>query len=407
MDIQKRLIGPCSTFLPKTDDVKVDFNALVRRLILFDTYILHSTRLKEIKYLIDAFGYDGIMELLKSGSLKIYCHAISMGQFRQESEINIRNLRDTKIFGPYSFRIIREFKAKRKNNISLHFQKEIDTIDSVSLKKRIKLKHAILDVLENVPENAGVETSNNFKQDLISNSPAIKKALMVRLKKFCRTKIENDDFFVKIHQIKEDDFEAESNLGNILNLGDKIIFDVIQRSILAISSVSQRIEEMKTYNALSGFKEQELPVFQEKLNFLEKSISAKYKENRFQRIIRIKCFPCISIEDTKINIQKLLKIRESKEVKEFREWLPYIDKYSDLEISEKMENLKSKLAEYFNSNSSQIIRFLSYNVIGFISPPIGIILGALDIFLLKKILPKSGPLTFINKLYPSIFNNIK
>ena len=66
MDMQKRLIGPCSTYLPKTDDIEFDFNALVRRLILFDKYILYSTKLKEFKHLIKVFGYENVMELLQS-----------------------------------------------------------------------------------------------------------------------------------------------------------------------------------------------------------------------------------------------------------------------------------------------------------------------------------------------------
>jgi hypothetical protein len=101
-----------------------------------------------------------------------------------------------------------------------------------------------------------------------------------------------------------------------------------------------------------------------------------------------------------------LKIRESKEVKEFRQWLLEIDKYSDLELLEAMENLKTKFSEFFNSRTGHVIRFLvttGSSLISGLPLPLGIGLTSLDKFLSKKVLPKSGPLTFINKLYPSIF----
>ncbi len=405
MDIRKRLIGPCSTYLPKTDDIEFDFNALVRRLILFDKYILYSTKLKEFKPLIKVFGYENVIELLQSDSLKIYSHAMGVGQVKQESKKYIRTLKNSKIYGPYPFMIFRELISRRKDNISLHFKKEIDTMESISLKRRIKLKHAILDVLEEIPKNAGHETLISFKQDLIKNSPIIKKALLIKLNQLYGKKTESANFFLKIHQIKESNFEIETNLGDILNIEDRIIYDIILRGVLATSTVNQRIEEMKTYNAISGFSEQDLPVFQEKLNFIENLISSKDNENRFQRVIKIKGFPNISI-DTKIKIQDLLRIRESKEVKEFRQWLLDIDKYSDLELLEAMENLKTKISELFNSRTGHVIRFLvttGSSLISGLPLPVGIGLGSLEKFLSRKILPKSGPLTFINKLYPSIF----
>ena len=51
MDIQKRLMGPCAIFAPSTEEVKIDMDSFIWRLILFETYILVSVRLKEIPYL--------------------------------------------------------------------------------------------------------------------------------------------------------------------------------------------------------------------------------------------------------------------------------------------------------------------------------------------------------------------
>lgn len=97
MNLQKRLIGPCGEFLSQDDDVRVDLNSFLQRLILFDTYILYSTRLKEIPHLVDAFGYKGMLELLKSGVLRIHCDGVITGQIGQNALIR-RSKKNTSLW---------------------------------------------------------------------------------------------------------------------------------------------------------------------------------------------------------------------------------------------------------------------------------------------------------------------
>ena len=63
--------------------VALDIEGLIRRLLLFDTYILYSVRLKEIPELVRHFGYEGTIALLTSGALEICCECAQYveGQF--------------------------------------------------------------------------------------------------------------------------------------------------------------------------------------------------------------------------------------------------------------------------------------------------------------------------------------
>jgi hypothetical protein len=56
------------------------------------------------------------------------------------------------------------------------------------------------------------------------------------------------------------------------------------------------------------------------------------------------------------------------------------------------------------SSSGRVARFITTTGIGLLSPIPGVIAGAIDSFIVDKILPKSGAWTFVNKLYPSIFD---
>ncbi len=55
----------------------------IRRLLLFDTYVLYSVRLKEIPEIVRHFGFRGAPTLLSSGALEIRCECAQYaeGQF--------------------------------------------------------------------------------------------------------------------------------------------------------------------------------------------------------------------------------------------------------------------------------------------------------------------------------------
>jgi hypothetical protein len=76
MEITKRLLGPIALPLIEGADlrrIEIDADNFVRRLLLFDTYILYSIRLKEIPLLVPYLGYEGIRELVSTHALEIRC----------------------------------------------------------------------------------------------------------------------------------------------------------------------------------------------------------------------------------------------------------------------------------------------------------------------------------------------
>lgn len=99
-------------------------------------------------------------------------------------------------------------------------------------------------------------------------------------------------------------------------------------------------------------------------------------------------------------------MRESRECIEFRNWLWNSDSLEVNELKERFESLSVRLSLKMSGKVSKTLRWLTTTGVGFI-PPIGLIagpaLGFLDTFLLDKLLPKSGIITFIGKIYPTIF----
>jgi hypothetical protein len=77
---RNRLQAPAGVFIPDEDRVDVDVSAFVRRLILFDQYILDSTRLREIPALVAVLGSSGLIALLNSEALKVQLDATTLSQ---------------------------------------------------------------------------------------------------------------------------------------------------------------------------------------------------------------------------------------------------------------------------------------------------------------------------------------
>ena len=71
MDISRRLIGVSAVHSADHKIADVDVSGLIRRLLLFDKYVLVSTRLEEFPILVRHIGFEGLQELLAARLLEV------------------------------------------------------------------------------------------------------------------------------------------------------------------------------------------------------------------------------------------------------------------------------------------------------------------------------------------------
>jgi hypothetical protein len=74
---------------------------------------------------------------------------------------------------------------------------------------------------------------------------------------------------------------------------------------------------MKAYSAISGYRDEDLPLFRHKLDFLSGAATSETQENNFQRVMEIAELLDFPLDDGKANVEKLLKIRDSSETRDF------------------------------------------------------------------------------------------
>jgi len=400
--IYNNFFGLCSNPYSESKSNAVDLQSLINKLLLFDNFILYSPNLTEIPYLVKAFGFEDTLKLLSSGALKISCELRLTAQIAQ-TQCLVPGGKALPL-GTYS---VSYGFGDRKKWISDNLKNvRLISLDNNKIKK---LKLAVVDAFDNnYLQDFNSELIKQVNDDLASNR-GIEVATAIALKKKKGLNVKTNDFYIKLHQIDEQIFEAETNLDKIFSFDEIEVHKILENAVLGIGGLNQRIAEMRLHNSLSGFLEDETPLFSDRLEFLFQSINPGKLETNLNRVLRLKDFPnIISSSIQTVSIEKLLEVRKSQELKIFREWLRKIDNVNDSEIIEQINNIRSKLGVFAQGDTGKVSRLAISTLAGLI-PVVGgftgLGLGAIDTFLLETVLPYSGVVAFVDKLYPSIFQH--
>jgi hypothetical protein len=176
------------------------------------------------------------------------------------------------------------------------------------------------------------------------------------------------------------------------------------RGILAVAGIYNRLQEMERHNALSGCSERDLPLLDTCLAFLEGALLKDRSVDQFRRVITIGELTTIS-EDSQIDAAQLIKVASSTECLEFRKWIREVSSMSDEELRERLRSLKSQVGTFATGVGGRTLRFLASTGVGMVpvlGPALGAVVGALDTFVVDKLVAPPGPVVFLNRLYPSI-----
>ncbi|MBE9521943.1 MAG: hypothetical protein IME95_02010 [Proteobacteria bacterium] len=405
MSIHERLYATSAT----QEDMKlhpvIDVGGILLRLLLFEHYILKSTRLCEIPKMVELLGLGQTLVLLRSGAFEIYIDAVTTVETGRLTTLRSREVKGALPLGSYCFQTVSI--PDRREYVSGCFRQWIDPMP-FGVKSRQKLKHALLDVAREAPQDIGRTTITGLRKDLLAGGPLVTRAVSKITQEKIGRAIHIDDLRIQVEVIDDEDIAVETNLGRLLGADEQTVHDIVQRAFLNISGLNQRLAEMKEFNALSGFQTNDLPLFEEKVTFIVQGLDPDRKLERASRVfsvLNLPDFSGIGVE-YKLDVDQFLKVRSSQECQEFRAWLPSIDQSSDAEIRERVSSLNARVAEAMNTKPGKVIRFLTTTGLGLV-PGAGIVLGpaasAADTFVVDRLLKKSGIVTFVGKMYPALF----
>lgn len=400
-----RLFAASATQEDSLEPPCVDVGIILLRLLLFDHYILDSIRLSEIPKMVELLGLGPTITLLQSGAIEIYLDAVTTGETGRTMALRSREVKGALPLGSYCFKTV--FIPERRDYVSGCFRQWIDQIPA-AVKSRQKLKNAILDVAIGAPESIKQTTISELQKDLFAGGALVSRAVLNATQEKLGRSFDVDDLQVSIRKIDDEDIATETNLGHLVGADQQTIHEIVQRAFLNIAGLNARIATMKVFNALSGFRPNDLPLFDEKLNFIVRTLNPDLRVDVARRVLHVFDLPDfggVGVEYS-LDVDRFLKVRTSRECQEFRAWLPLAGQSSDSEIRERVLSLNSRVAAAMNSNLGKVIRLVTSTLLGVV-PGAGFVLGttasAADTFLVDRLLNKTGLTTFVENMYPALF----
>jgi len=396
MEVRQSVLGEISARSGQRVE-SIDIGTLVRRLILFDTVIVKSFRLREIPTLVRTFGKNGFLELLSSGALRLSCEFTCV-----ITDIHQNGVRTVP---PEHFTFGIADIADREGTL----RKELGALQDISglkNKEREEIEIAVRASLLRPPQNFGQTLLQQIDADLRSNSPALKVGVVDQLKKAATdSNFDASQVEIAVEEPQSRIFRIRNSIAKDFKLTPETTQTLLGRSVTALTNLTQRLAEMQAYSAITGFLDTEAPLLFGKLSGIVSVLNPSVSEGQFKRVIEVAGVPDFK-PGQRVDVSKLMAVRESTECRDFRGWLSAADSLSDEEILDATAGVKNRLAQLAGSSDGKALRFAVTTGLGLI-PGAGLAVGAaaglIDSFLVDRVLPRSGIVAFLAEKYPSLF----
>jgi hypothetical protein len=410
MNIRESHIGTISRCISDTEDVEIDAGALVRRLILFEHCTLESDLLREVPTLIRVFGVAGFKDLIESKALSIVCDFLTMGSIGQHPTLQATVQRG----GPLplgSYRIVPLLGVERKKYLHKALQ-SVHDVAGMDLKGQIKLKGQLVPLLGEYPSEISVNSRASFLERVADSDSVVHRALEIAFREAAETALPKGVYVYTEDFDNDGDFRVMTNLAERTSLSREEVHKIVERALLGVAGIEQRLQVMSSFSAVSGFRIDEIPLFEERLELMGAQLDPSAQERRFERVVAVGGLPGLDDlpRDQTIDVTQLLKLRASAECCEFRAWLREIDKETDGEIEKRFASMRERVSRITHTKGAKVIRFLlgeAVRVVPIYGLAAGPAFSATDKFVADKLVGEPGPVTFISKKYPSIFEDVR
>lgn len=374
----------------ENDDPSFDIPSLFLHLLLFDTVIISSARLLEISALVKTVGAAQTIELLESGALKIRSGADGLASANNNDPTLVQLI---------------HYVSRDPDLLS----KEMAQFHRLGLPKKTtkRLKLAVANRWLPLPDETGwgLPALQQTETDATSNRQMFEAAVRIELKKMglepgeCNIRLEKgpNSGLLKLH-------------GQIDGVSDRQLIEAVRFACLDIAALNGAFSKMKYYDAVAALADDCLPLMEPKLDFLWKDKGPDALARPFRRVLTVRGLPSFeeSLRDKAINIEKFLEVRGTPECREFRSFLRQSESLDDGEIAARTASLRARIGMRVDSAPGRILRILALAAVGTLAVgPVGAVVGlaldGVDGFLVDRLFPTSGVVTFLGKQYPSIF----
>jgi hypothetical protein len=385
MDDRASVFGECDD-----DGGEFDVGRFAERLLLFDRVVLRSKRLRELAPLARAFGTDALVQLLNRGAVMFDCNAYGLGSSDR---------------GPMSF----ELRVVRGQNNAAgaagFLRAALKELPELREMQKNALRNAVERQLAPLPQDFGNATLRHARRDLEANIPSIRTGALLATSELVGMKVRPVDLTFHVHG-GDGTFRVESNLLH-LGLDEAQAHAVARGALLAVAGTEYKLEQMKVHKSICIFREHDVAVLDDKLQYAWDQLNAGAQLRRFGRVLRLRDFPDFSgaAKVGGVDFARLLDGRESDQCSAFRRWLRETDKITDEELQAGTRSVREMLGDAARSIPGKLVRLAVTTGAGLlpvVGPATGAAASAADSFLVEKLLPRGGPHAFLDDAVRSI-----
>ena len=367
--------------------------ALLSRLLFFDRVVINSVRLQEVPFMVKLFGLEGCRELISQDILQMSVEASTIMLDRHHGskrELPLLQFQQSYMDVPDHSKYISDCAGCLRQ------------ISGLSNSSRESLTELIHQKIARPPASFNEDLLAQIRIDLRSNLFLLKRLIASESLKLG---LDESAISLRIEETSVGVQRYETNIHDLLGTTLEQEHKILDTALRAVVNLDTRIAEIASYSAISLFETNEAPLLFGKVHGLISPHNPSFDERSFLKVVEYTEIPKFLVKG-RIDTQKLLSIRQSSECIAFRNWLSDAASMDEKDLKQVITGFRAGLSGFVNSTTGKGIRFAANTALGFI-PGFGtiaaIVEGIADSFLLDKLLPSSGALSFLAKSVPSIF----
>lgn len=373
---------------------KISINQLFLALILFDEVILRGG-FQDIFQLIEVLGSERANELISSGCLKFEWDIQGIASVKSTNVKNTSIIRPLLISSADSGRSL----EKRIQQLEM-FKHRVCIPKSIFL----PLQKNILENLNHKVPTLYEDSFANTKLVFASNIDFVKDSLINEINEKYQTTLNSNELRLEINQYtdtqNQEIFEVNNNLAELTKLDGDQIYEAIMSCYYRIERPLVAIEYSQKLDTFLGHNEFERANFQVGVEELLSIKNAKPSLDKLDRVLEIGKVPNFERYISEIKIDKLIEIRNSVEIVNFRLWLKESKKLSDEELEILLNSIWQKILSAYQHGIGKALRVVLSTAV---TPLVGIGISIFDTFISDKLLKPSSPISFIEDDLNSIF----
>jgi hypothetical protein len=373
-----------------------DLGSLFLHLILFDQVIVPSLALLDIAALGRTIGVGRTVELLKSGSVQIRAAADALGsvELQDGSLIELRHLRA--VDPDDSFR--RYTDAFGNAGLSRDDSKQLEAATRAQW------------IRPDLQDRWGLDAIADTVREATGDTPVLRRAVSLVLKEHgIETEVSPGQVRVEVVNPVTGLMRFRSQLPH---LDAALATKVMRRACSVIANLNGAFQRMRRDQAITALADDSTRLMETKLEYLWQAMRPDDPVQQFHRVVAAAGLPNFdqAVQEGTIDIENLLEVRQTSECREFREFLTRTAALDDRELTQRVTSLRAKFGNFLKTGAGKTLRLLATTAAGFaVAGPVGAAAGfaadSADSFVLDRVFPGSGVVTFVGKQYPSIFKS--